>query len=103
MALFHRGELDDISIRIFERSSSVIGIVLLSQERMEATKSRGASTLLRSLVWPRQDEAALLANQAERHGLDLGQPLSLMLIEMDGPSAGYAARRFRSLTPLESV
>jgi len=103
MALFHRGELDDISIRIFERSSSIVGIVLLSQERMEATKSRGASTLLRSLVSPRQDEPALLANQAERHGLDLGQPLSLMLIEMDGPSAGYAARRFRTLTPLENV
>jgi len=49
-ALFHRTELDDTAIRTFERSSSVIGIVLLSQERMEATKSRGASTLLRSLV-----------------------------------------------------
>jgi sugar diacid utilization regulator len=103
MALFHRGELDDISIRTFERSSSVVGIVLLSQERMEATKSRGASTLLRSLVSPRQDEPALLANQAGSHGVDLGQPLSLMLIEMDGPSAGYAARRFRTLTPLENV
>ena len=29
--------------------------------------------------------------------VDLAQPLSLMLVEMDGPSAGYAARRFRSL------
>jgi sugar diacid utilization regulator len=101
--LFHRGELDDISIRTFERSSSVIGIVLLSQERMEATKSRSVSTLLRSLVSPRQDEPALLANQAERHGLDLSQPLSLMLIEMNGPSAGYVARRFRTLTSLSNV
>ena len=39
-ALFHRAELDDTAVRTFERSSSVIGIVLLSQERMEATKSR---------------------------------------------------------------
>jgi len=101
--LFQRAELDEIAVRTFERSSSVIGIVLLSQERMEATKSRGASTLLRSLVSPRQDEPALLANQAERHGVDLSQPLSLMLIEMDGPSASYAARRFRSLTPLANV
>jgi len=101
--LFQRAELDEIAVRTFERSSSVIGIVLLSQERMEATKSRGASTLLRSLVSPRQDEPALLANQAERHGVDLSQPLSLMLIEMDGPSAGYAARRFRTLTPLANV
>ena len=102
-ALFHRDELDEISVRTFERSSSVIGIVLLSQERMEATKSRGVSTLLRSLVSPRQDEPALMANQAERHGVDLSQPLSLMLIEMDSPSAGYAARRFRTLTPLANV
>jgi sugar diacid utilization regulator len=102
-ALFHRGELDEISVRTFERSSSVIGIVLLSQERMEATKSRGVSTLLRSLVSPRQDEPTMMANHAERHGMDLSQPLSLMLIEMDGPSAGYAARRFRTLTPLASV
>ena len=103
MALFYRGRLDDISVRTFERSSSVIGIVLLSQERMEATKSRGVSTLLRSLVSPRQDEPALLANQAERHGMELSQPLSLMLIEMDGPSAGYAARKFRTLTPIANV
>ncbi|MEO8523306.1 MAG: helix-turn-helix domain-containing protein [Caldimonas sp.] len=102
-ALFHRGELDEISVRTFERSSSVIGIVLLSQERMEATKSRGVSTLLRSLVSPRQDEPAMMANHAERHGVDLARPLSLMLIEMDGPSAGYAARRFRTVTPLAGV
>jgi sugar diacid utilization regulator/GAF domain-containing protein len=103
MALFHRGELDEISIRTFERSSSVIGIVLLSQERMEAAKSRGASTLLRSLVSPRQDEPALMANHAERHGVDLARPLSLILIEMEGPSAGYAARRFRTVMPLGNV
>jgi len=102
--LFHRdAELDEIAVRTFERSSSVIGIVLLSQERMEAARSRGASTLLRSLVSPRQDEPALMANQAERHGVDLAQPLSLMLVEMDTPSAGYAARRFRTLTPLAGV
>jgi sugar diacid utilization regulator len=102
--LFHRdAELDEVAVRTFERSSSVIGIVLLSQERMEAARSRGASTLLRSLVSPRQDEPALMANQAERHGVDLAQPLSLMLVEMDTPSAGYAARRFRSLTPLAGV
>ena len=95
--LFHRGELTEISVRTFERSSSIVGIVLLSQERMEATKSRNMSALLRSLVSPRQDEPALLADGAERHGLDLAAPLSLTLIEMGGPSAGYAARRFRTL------
>jgi sugar diacid utilization regulator len=64
---------------------------------MEAAKSRGVSTLLSLLLSPRQDELALLANQAERHGVDLSQPLSLLLLEMEGQSAGYAARRLRNL------
>jgi exonuclease VII small subunit len=91
--LFRRDELDEMSVRTFERSSSVIGIVLLSQERMEATKSAGASTLLRLLLSPRQDAPALLANRAERHGLDVSQPLALMLLDV--PGAGNAARRLR--------
>ena len=101
--LFHRGALEEIAVRTFERCSSVIGIVLLSQQRMEANKHRDASTLLRSLVWPRQDDANLLAHRAERHGVDLARPLSLMMVEMDGPSAGYAARRFHTLTPLPNT
>src|SRR5262249_9671402 len=64
------------------------------------TKSRSASTLLRSLVSPRQDELAVLENRAERHGIDLARPLALLLVEMDGPSASYAARWFRTSSPL---
>jgi exonuclease VII small subunit len=93
--LFRREELDEMSVRTFERSSSVIGIVLLSQERMEATRSAGASSLLRLLLSPRQDAPALLADRAERHGLDLSQPLSLLLLKTDVPGAGHAARRLR--------
>lgn len=101
--LFHRAELEEIAVRTFERSSSVIGIVLLSQHRMEATKSRSAATLLRSLVWPRQDELAVLETRAERHGVDLARPLCLMLVEMESPGAGYAARWLRTLTPLANA
>lgn len=99
IALFHRGELEDVAVRTLERSSSVIGIVLLSQERTEAIKSRGVAALLRALVSPRQDEAALMADRAARLGIDLAQPLALVLVEMDSPSAGYAARRFRAFPP----
>jgi hypothetical protein len=93
--LFRREPLDEMSVRTFERSSSVIGIVLLSQERMEAARSAGASTLLRLLLSPRQEAPELLANRAERHGLDVAQPLSLMLLKTDVPGAGHAARRLR--------
>jgi hypothetical protein len=103
VALFHRGELEEVVVRTLERSSSVIGIVLLSQERMEANKSRAVAALLRALVSPRQDEAALMADRAARLGVDLTQPLALLLVEMDSPSAGYAARRFRAFPPQDDV
>lgn len=99
MLLLHRGTLDDVLVRTFERSASVIGVLLLSQERMEAAKHRSAGVLLRALIAPRQDDAAVLADRAARHGVDVAQPLSLMLVALDSPSAGYAARRLRALLP----
>ena len=98
--LFHTGALEEIAVRTFERSASVIGVVLLSRQRLEASKSHDASDLLRALVWPRQGESKELVGRAELHGVDLSRPLALMLVEMDGPSAGYAARRFRTMRPL---
>jgi sugar diacid utilization regulator len=95
--LFHRGELQEIAVRTFERSSSVIGIVLLSQQRIEASRNRSAATLLRSLVSPRQDDSALLADRAEQLGLDLARPLSLLLVQVEHPGADYAARHFANL------
>ena len=97
IVLFHSEPLDEVAIRTFERSSSVIGIVLLSQERAEASRSRSVATLLRGLISARQDETALLANAAERHGIHLLQPLALFVVEMQSPNAGYAARRLRAL------
>ncbi|HTP74786.1 MAG TPA: helix-turn-helix domain-containing protein [Burkholderiaceae bacterium] len=101
--LFHRGELEEITVRTFERSSSVIGIVLLSQHRLEASRTRSASTLLRSLVSPRQDDPAVLADRAEQHGLDLTHPLSLMLVQVESPGADYAARHFGGPTTLANA
>lgn len=103
IALFHRGELEEVAVRTFERSSSVIGIVLLSQERAQASKSRGMASLLRSLVAPRQDEPAVMADRAARLGFDLAPPMAMLLLELDRPSAGYAARRFRAFAPQENA
>jgi len=98
--LFHRGELQEIAIRTFERTSSVIGIVLLSQQRLEASRNRNASTLLRSFVSTRQDDPAVLANRAEELGLDPTQPLVLIMVETDEPGANYAARHIGGLSAL---
>ncbi|OWW22682.1 helix-turn-helix domain-containing protein [Noviherbaspirillum denitrificans] len=101
--LFRQGDLGEISIRTFERSSSVIGIVLLSQERTAANKSRDVSALLRSLIAPRPDERAVTLNRPERFGLDLSQPLSLILLETENPGPAFVARRLRSGTPLSEL
>jgi len=94
--LFRHADLSEMSIRTYERSSSIIGIVLLSQERIEANKSRDVATLLRMLISTRQDEPALLAERARRFGLDLTQPVSLLLIEMDELKPEFVARHLRS-------
>ncbi|CAP44253.1 helix-turn-helix domain-containing protein [Bordetella petrii] len=95
--LFRHEDMRDISIRTFERSSSVIGVVLLSQERMEASRSRDISEFLQSLISPRQGEPALARGRAERFGLDISQPMSLMLVEPDQPGPAFLARRLRAL------
>ncbi|WP_459615578.1 helix-turn-helix domain-containing protein [Bordetella sp. 2513F-2] len=95
--LFRRGDMRDISIRTFERSSSVIGVVLLSQERMEASRSRDVSEFMQSLISPRQGERMLHPGRAERFGIDVSQPLSLMLVELDHAAPGFLARRLRTV------
>lgn len=103
VVLFHRGELDDVAVRTFERSASVIGVVLLSQERMEAAKNRSVSALLRGLIAPRQEDAAVLTDRAAAHGVDLALPLSLMMVAVDHPGAGYMARRLPATAPAAGV
>jgi DNA-binding PucR family transcriptional regulator len=97
--LFRHEDLRDVSLRTFERSSSIIGIVLLSQERVEASKTRDISDLLRTLVSPRQDEPALTQDRADRFGLDLSHPISLMVVELDKPVSAPWVRRLRGSAP----
>ncbi|MES2945335.1 MAG: GAF domain-containing protein [Pseudomonadota bacterium] len=96
LLLFSRADLTDIAIRTFERSSSVIGVVLLSSERMEINKSRDITTLLRGLLSPHQTEMAAMHEQASRFSLDLSQPLTLVVIEADRLKAVYVAKRLRA-------
>lgn len=94
--LFRQDGLDEMSIRTFERSTSVVGIVLLARERMEANQSRDQAALLRALVSPRQDDLAVLCERASRFGLELQQPCSLLLLEVGDLQAGHAVRRLRA-------
>ncbi len=101
--LFRRGDLDDAAVRTFERSATIIAIVLLSRERMEASKMRDMATLLRGLLSPRQDDLALLCERALAFGLDLAQSTSLMVVEMADSNAAYAARRLRTANSVQGA
>lgn len=94
--LFVRGELDAMAIRNFERSTVIIGIVLLSRERIDAAHARDLSGLLRALVSPGRDDLPHLCEQARPLGVDLSHPASLVLVEMDGMPASHAVRRLRA-------
>jgi sugar diacid utilization regulator len=96
LILFSHADLTDMTIRTFERSSSVVGIVLLSNERMEVNKSRDIATLLRGLLSPHQADLTVMHDHAERFNLDLSQPLTLVLIAADNLKAAYVANRLRS-------
>lgn len=101
--LFHRQTLNDTAVSTLERSANLMAIVLLSEERSEAGKSRDVSILLRSLISLRQDPPAILLDQARRFSLDLSQPVCLIVIEMDESKAGYAARRLRARPELSNT
>ncbi|MEC4720962.1 helix-turn-helix domain-containing protein [Noviherbaspirillum sp. CPCC 100848] len=94
--LYRHAGLDEISVRTFERSASVMAIVLLSQERMEASKSRDVSRLLRSLVETEAEDRASLLERSRRLGLDLSQPFSLILVDTEQPKPETVARRLRA-------
>lgn len=103
LLLFSRSDLAEIAVRTFERSSSVVGIVLLSNERLEANKSRDIASLLRGLLSPHQTELSLMHDHAERFNLDLSQPLTLIVFEADNLKAAYVANRLRSGVTMPGV
>ncbi|WPB57362.1 helix-turn-helix domain-containing protein [Xylophilus sp. GOD-11R] len=98
--LFRWQAVDELSARTLERSASVIGVVLLSQERMEATRTRDASALMRNLLSSRQDAPGVLRDRAAHFDLQIDQPISLVLVQWDAVQAGYVARRLRAEMPL---
>jgi DNA-binding PucR family transcriptional regulator len=95
--LFRRDDLHGIALRTFERSASIVGVVLLSQERVEAEQSRDVAALLRTLIAPRQGEPTLTRAHAVRFGLDLAQPLCLLVVELEQATrTGFWSRRLRA-------
>ncbi len=103
VAIWTAAPLDEFAIRIFERSALVTAIVLLSQERLEIAASRDRMAILRGLLHWHQDDLPGLASRAARHGLALGGPVVLAVVEVSGNRASYALRQLRATPGFEAT
>ncbi len=103
MVIWAQAPLDEFAIRIFERSATVTGVVLLSQERLEMAASRDRTAILRGLLHWHQDDLPGLTARAARHGVDLRGPVVLAAAEVDGNRAGYVLRQLRATRGLEAM
>ncbi|WP_353150492.1 GAF domain-containing protein [Pollutimonas bauzanensis] len=88
-------ELNEVAVRIFERSSMVTGIVLLLKERRETTVLTDIPVVLRRLVLHPQSNLAPLAQQALAYGLDLSKPINMVLIRMLADETAYVVTQLR--------
>lgn len=103
MVIWTRDPLDEFANRIFERSATVTGVVLLSQERLEIAASRDRMAILRGLLNWHQDDLPGLTTRAARHGVDLRGPVVLAAVEVDGNRASYVLRQLRTTSGFEAT
>jgi sugar diacid utilization regulator len=89
-------ELNEVEVRIFERSAMVTGVVLLSQERHDHAAREEIPAILRGLLSHPQHNLARLSEQAARHGLDLSKPLCLAVVQVDADKSHYVLKKMRN-------
>ncbi len=89
--------LNDVAVRIFERSSLVTSIVLLLKERRESTLWSDNPVALRRLILHPQSDLNALALQASVYGLDLAQPVCVLAIQAPAGRAAYIVQQLRSV------
>ncbi len=103
VVIWTRGPLDEFAIRILERSAAVIGVVLLSQERLELAASRDRAAILRGLLHLHQDDLPGLTARAARHGVDLHGQVVLAAVEVEGSRASYVLRQLRAKAGVDAM
>ncbi len=103
MVISTPAELNEFEIRIFERSAIMVGIVLLSQERMDVAGNRDRSAILRGLLYWQQDDLAGLSDRAIRHGLDLSKPVVLAAIEVEGGRTSQVLKKMKEMPGLGAM
>ncbi len=100
MLMLSRGAISDTQVRTFERGALVAGLALLSEERSKHALSSRSMATIRSLVTWQQEPLSVLQALTEPLGLDLGAPLRMMVLHVEGNHLEYALRRMRPRLPI---
>ncbi len=103
LVIYTLHELNEVAVRIFERSSVVTGVVLLSLERNEAAVRSEIPIMLRSLLSHPQHNPDKLTHQLDRYGIDPVKPMYLMLVKSAGNDLGYFTHRMRKVPSLANT
>lgn len=96
-------ELNEVAVRIFERSSMVTGVVLLLQERNEYALRQEIPAIFRGLLSNAQHNIQRLSEQAARHGLNLSQPLCIAVVQVKDDKTSYVLKKLRGSTQLTNT
>lgn len=96
LILLTASDLSEFKIRIFERSSMVTGVVLLSQERNDYLARQEIPVLFRGLLSQPQRNLKRLTEQAARHGLHLSQACCLAVVQLDENRGNSVLSKMRS-------
>jgi DNA-binding PucR family transcriptional regulator len=85
-------ELSPPELRTLERGAMMVALVLLTRERVAGAQQRAMSELVNGLLKRPQEDADTLRHEARRHGLDLGQPVTLIVLHVGDHRASQVAR-----------
>ncbi|GAA4025005.1 helix-turn-helix domain-containing protein [Actimicrobium antarcticum] len=103
LVIYTDKELNDVAVRIFERSSMVTGVVLLSEDKSGIAARRDLPVILRDLLNYTQDNAVRLAQRAANHGFDLSKSMYMLLLNVEQGDLGYILSRMRAAPYLADI
>lgn len=84
--------LNDVAVRILERGAIVTAVVLLLKAQRETSLMSDAPAVLRSLLHAPHRSVERVTRQAARYGVDIHQPMRLMLISTERPDSASLSR-----------
>jgi putative methionine-R-sulfoxide reductase with GAF domain len=88
--------LNDVAVRVFERSAMVTGVVLLLKEQRDFSILSDVPGVLHGLVHHPQGNLDKLAQQSAAYGLDLSQALRLIRIQTRPDRSAYVVKQLRT-------